>query len=77
MINANDLKAWCAAQELIYASQARGSYSIRLTVSRFGDYPNYEVARRHISSLKRRQLYYGTSIDAAVRIYNEAISQKK
>lgn len=70
-ITAKDLRYWYGAQELVYASRTRGDFSIRLTVSKFSDFPLYTVTRRHINTLALEDLYYGTGIDAAVRIFNE------
>jgi hypothetical protein len=75
MINADDLLQWYKAQELVYASATQpDNYSIRLTVVKFSDFPVYRVTRRHIIRTLNApsELYCGTSIDAAVRIYNEA-----
>jgi len=76
-INADDLKKWYAAQELVYASVTNGEYSIRLTISQFSDFPTYEVMKRHVDhpTTQREQLYYGSDINAAVRIFNEAAEQ--
>lgn len=75
-INADNLRQWYNAQELVYASQTRAdNQHIRLTVSQFSDFPTYEVVQRHVITMRRRQLYHGSSIEAAVRIYNEAASK--
>jgi hypothetical protein len=72
MINVKDLTLWYQAQELVYASATRpDNYNIRLSISQFGDFPIYTVMRCHVVSLKRKELYRGTSVEAAVRIYNE------
>lgn len=47
-INADDLKQWYAAQELVYASRTSGDYSIRLTLSQLSDGPIYSVVKRHV-----------------------------
>lgn len=71
MITADEIKSWFAAQSLVYASATRpDNYHIRLTVSEFSDCPAYEVTRRHVVSMKTKQLYYGGDINAAVKIYN-------
>jgi len=77
-IKVDDLVRWYKAQELVYASQGvRGDdkYHVRLTVSRFSDFPTCTVTRRNILTLKTKELYHGTSVDAAVRIYNDAIGE--
>lgn len=73
MINADDLREWYKSQELVYASATRpDNQHIRLTISQFSDSPTYEVTQRDVVTLKEKQLYYGTKIEAAVRIYNDA-----
>lgn len=72
-IYSDDVKQWYAAQELVYASMARGNYSVRLTISDFSDTPTYTVTRRHVTRLTSKELYCGGDLNQAVRKFNDAV----